>query len=102
MLSILDAWSTYILIPAGCEEFNPYMRWLMSILGLIPALIVSKVPYLLLIIWFVYRFHKATNVTVKETRLLVGGLIILVIFYTYILAFNNFVALYIGYDLNIL
>lgn len=102
ILNILDGWSTYILIPAGCQEGNPYMNWLMTKLGLVPALLVAKVPYLLLVIWFIYRYCKATNLTVRENRIITGGLILLVSVYTYVLAFHNFVALYIGYDLNIL
>lgn len=102
ILNILDGWSTYILIPAGCTEGNPYVNWVISLIGLLPALIVTKVPYLCLIIWFAYRYCKATNVTVIESRIITGGLILLVSVYTYILAFHNFVALYIGYDLNIL
>lgn len=102
ILNILDGWSTYILIPGGCEELNPYMNWLMSLIGLVPALLVAKIPYLLLVVYFAYRYCKTTNITLRENCLITGGLILLVSVYTYILAFHNFVALYIGYDLNIL
>lgn len=77
---VLDIYTTVVILKQGGRELNKPLAWLMSRLGVLPALLVTKVPVsgaFLLIAW-----------NAKAPWGIVG-LSVLVVFYGVVLA-NNF------------
>jgi len=51
-LQVWDGWSSYQIIHNGGFEMNPFMRWLMTTIGLEEALVAAKAVVVALT-WFI-------------------------------------------------
>ena len=88
-LNIYDCYSTIFLLNAGAIESNPGMRWIMSYLGIVPSLIITKIFFFLILLYVIYKVF-IDNLTPREKYLTVFALIILNSYYTYFLYTRNY------------
>ena len=51
LINVFDFYSTSILLKMGGEEANPFMALLMEYIGVHPAMLITKIPFLLLVLW---------------------------------------------------
>jgi hypothetical protein len=90
LLNIYDIYSTYFLIGIGVEELNPYIRWVISHFGIIPAMLVTKgIPFGMLF-WVSYKVCTRTDPIKRENIIIVSAFIIMISFYAYFMYTRNF------------
>ena len=82
-LNLFDAISTYLLLQNGASEINPVVAWTMGKVGVVEALVVTKLPGLLIItlITFLLGSYKIHNE--RATSLLLNGMIVLNVIYVF-------------------
>lgn len=51
LLQLLDIYTTHRILAAGGRELNKPLAWLMGRLGVLPALLVVKVPVMAAMLW---------------------------------------------------
>jgi hypothetical protein len=77
-LQVFDGWVTYLIIRNGGGEANPVVEWLITKLGLYPALLLLK-GIAVILVWVLVLLPGKFNLL---------GLIVLSIFYLWV-AFHN-------------
>jgi len=75
-LNIYDCYSTTILLNIGATETNPYMNWVMSYLGVVPSLIITKIFFFFILFYIVYKAYM-NDLTLREKYLTIFAFIIL-------------------------
>jgi hypothetical protein len=87
-LCIFDNYSTYLILQNGGVEINPIMRGLMDIVGVENALTFSKLIWLLLLLFVIYRMIKKP---LPNNRMVfvITSLFLLIGYYTIIMYFFN-------------
>jgi len=88
-LNIYDCYSTIILLDAGATEANPYMSWVMSYLGILPSLMITKLFFFFILFYIGYKAY-INNLTPRERWLTISVLIILNCVYGYFMYTINF------------
>ena len=91
LLNVYDTYSTYTLFNSGMPveyEFNPVVRFLISMFGQFVGIITLKVIALLLFLYFLLR-----NNTERLWNILTAGLILSVSCYTTTMYFINYPAM---------
>lgn len=82
LINIFDYVSTSILLSKGGEELNPLMGWVMQIIGTQPAMILTKVPFLGLVLYVTIRALRK-GLTKRESILLPICYSIVILSYSY-------------------
>ena len=82
ILNIFDSVSTYILLQNGGEELNLFVNWVMNLIGPIEAMLLLKVPFLILLTYIVVRAIKQ-KLNKDEIIFLSGGYIFLILYYSF-------------------
>ena len=83
-LNIFDFLSTRFLLGRGAEEMNPFMYVLMTEFGVDAGMLMTKIPFLVLLTYLTYKANK--KVMTKRERIAVPcGYIIMVTFYSYVM-----------------
>lgn len=89
-LNLYDIISTYTLMSLDlATEANPFMNWLMSILGVLPAMICFKGTFLSLLGFTFYKAYKKKTLTIRESCFIYGGTFILISYYLYFMITRN-------------
>ena len=88
-LNIYDCYSTIILLNIGATEANPYMSWVMSYLGILPSLMITKLFFFFILLYVVHKAY-INYLTLREKYLTIFALIILNSFYGYFMYTVNF------------
>jgi hypothetical protein len=83
-LNIFDYLSTRFLLDHGGEEWNPFMYFLMNHLGTDAAMLITKIPFLLLLAWVTYKSNRKV-LNKREKIALPCGYAFLVFFYSYVM-----------------
>ncbi len=90
ILNILDVFSTVVGIAVhGFIELNPFGAYLIAKIGLIPAMLVLKTIYLVLIGGSIYLVLRETPGSFLDDNILVGGMTLINILGLFVLS-NNF------------
>ena len=89
LLNIYDFYSTSVLMGIGFEEANPYMKWVMSHLGIVPTMLLTKGVFTILLCIASYKACNKT-LTKRETAFTVSAFLILNAFYGYFMYTRNF------------
>jgi uncharacterized membrane protein len=90
ILNILDVFSTVVGIAVhGFVELNPFGAYLILKMGLIPAMLVLKTIYLVLIGGSIYLVLRETPGSFLDDNILVGGMALINILGLFVLS-NNF------------
>jgi len=63
-LQILDFWSTQKILSAGGRELNKLMRILMDKIGVVPALLITKIPMCVLCVLAAILLGDAIELTI--------------------------------------
>ena len=90
LLNIYDFYSTSVLLSTGTvEEANPYIRWVMGYLGIVPTMVLTKGVFIILLCWASYK-ACTQPISKRETIFTVSGFLILNAFYGYFMYTRNF------------
>lgn len=89
LLNVFDMYSTIYLLERGAEEINPYMVFLMDLFGVIPAMIIAKGIFLLILLWVCYWVF-VRPITQRERITVVSGFIIMITYYGYFMYTCNY------------
>lgn len=92
ILNIFDGVSTYILLQNGGKELNPFVNWVMNLIGPVEAMLLLKVPFLILLTYIIIRAIKQ-KLTRREKIFLTGGYSFGVLFYTFCMYNYNLTSL---------
>ena len=87
-LNIFDYLSTRFLMGRGAEEMNPFMNFLMTKLGVDAGMLITKIPFLLLLTYLTYTANKKIDkkiITKREKIVVPLGYSALVFFYSYVM-----------------
>jgi len=92
ILNIFDGISTYILLQNDGKELNPFVDWVMNLIGPVEAMLLLKVPFLILMTYIIIRALKQT-LNKREIIFLSCGYIFLILFYSFYMYNYNLAAL---------
>ena len=81
-INIFDYISTSILLSRGGEELNPLMGWVMQYVGTQPAMLLTKIPFLGLVLYVTVRATRK-GLTKRESILVPICYSIVMIAYSY-------------------
>lgn len=62
LLQVADAISTILVLRSGGREKNPIIAWCMGKIGVIPALLATKIPLTAAAVWALQQHSIATYV----------------------------------------
>ena len=95
-LNIFDYISTRFLLGRGAEEMNPFMYFLMTHFVVDAGMLMTKIPFLLLLTWLTYKANR--KVLNKRERIVVPlGYSILMGFYSYVMYNYNLQSVLLTY-----
>jgi len=83
-LNMFDYVSTSIILQRGGEEMNPLINWLIQLIGVNPALLSTKVPFLCLLTYVTFRANRKI-LTSRERVVLPSGYAFIILFYSYVM-----------------
>lgn len=92
ILNIFDCISTYILLQNGGIELNLFVNWFMNLIGIVEAMLLLKIPFLILLTYVVICGLKKTLVK-REIIFLSTGYIFLISFYSFYMYKYNLASL---------
>ncbi len=88
-LNLFDYISTSIVLQNGGKELNPFVNWVMGFFGIHGGLLITKIPFLSLLIYATYKAY-IMNLTRREYIVLPCCYSIVVLFYGYFMYAHNF------------
>ena len=95
-LNIFDYISTRFLLGRGAEEMNPFMYWIMTTFGIDVGMLMTKIPFLILLTWLTYKANR--KVLSKRERIAVpSGYAIMVFAYSYVMYNYNLQSVLLSY-----
>lgn len=91
LLNVFDSYSTYIIMsePVGGKEVNPYLNYLMGLIGIPLTLIITKSPFIMLLIWASTKALYKESLSNREFYAVVSSYCGIIVFYSYIMIFYN-------------
>ena len=89
LLNIYDFYTTTILMGIGIEEANPYMRWVMKYLGIVPTLLINKGVFIILLCWASYKACTEV-ITHREGLFVIWAFLLLNTYYAYFMYTRNY------------
>jgi len=92
ILNIFDFVSTCILLQNGGMELNPFVNWVMNLIGPVEAMLLLKVPFLILLTYVVTRALKKI-LNKREIIYLGSAYIFLILFYSFYMYNYNLASL---------
>jgi len=82
LINIFDYISTIIILDKDAIEMNPIINYLMGIIGIQTTMLLTKIPFLLLILYLTIKGIKK-QLTKRESTLLVKCFSLVILVYTY-------------------
>jgi hypothetical protein len=82
VLNVFDYHSTSYILKHGGQELNPFMNWLMSLMGPEMAMAVTKVGLILILTFSVFLIKKRENAKILILSLLFVNLIYIILLYS--------------------
>ncbi len=89
LINIFDYVSTTVLMKNGGEELNPYIGWLMEIVGVQEAMLITKIPFLLLVVLVTIQAIK-TDMTNRERIVIPVCYSVIILVYSIVMYSYNF------------
>ena len=90
LLNLYDIYSTSMLLSLGGTEANPFMNLMMQCMGTLPAMLIVKSIFFILLIWACLKVIKKKDITKRETIAVVSGFVIMISWYGYFMYTRNY------------
>jgi len=89
VLHAFDFYSTNVVLMLGAEEANPVMNLFMKAVGVIPAMLITKGTFLILLALAYMKAIKMKRLSMKEYVAVYGLSFVLITYYTYFMYTRN-------------